>query len=63
MVERIKNVASSSIKKVKAVNWKEKKTRRILIITGAVVLVLILAGSGYAIYRGTQTTSTTCEHR
>ena len=34
MVERIKNVASSSIKKVKAINWKEKKTRRILIITG-----------------------------
>ena len=59
MVERIKNLASSSIKKVKAVNWKEKKTRRILIITGAVVLVLILAGSGYAIYRETQTTSTT----
>ena len=63
MVERIKNVASSSIKKVKAVNWKEKKTRRILIITGAVVLVLILAGSGYAIYRGTKTHRPLRQHR
>ncbi len=58
MVEKNQKGSSGLAKRIKAINWKEKKTRRILIITGVMVLLLILAGSGYAIFRGTQTTET-----
>ena len=57
MVEKIKNTTSRSIQKIRRFPWKEKKTRRALVITGSVLLVLILAGSGFAILRDQQATT------
>ncbi len=59
MVEKIKKTTSGSIQKIKGINWKEKKTRRVLIIAGSVALVLILAGSGFAIFRNQQASTST----
>jgi multidrug efflux pump subunit AcrA (membrane-fusion protein) len=57
MFEKIKASTKRGAEKIRAMNWKDLRTRRILIIGGVAVLVIIAAGVGYTIYHQKQTAS------
>jgi HlyD family secretion protein len=58
MFEKIKGITNSTIQKARNLSWKDKGTRRAAFITGAVVILLAAAGTGFAIFRNTQTNTT-----
>lgn len=65
MVEKVKNAAQSSLQtinqKVKGIDWKAKKTRRIIIV-GVVAFLLIAAGGGYLFYNRAQAATSTASN-
>jgi HlyD family secretion protein len=55
MIEKMKRFASSTTQNPRNMSWKDKGARRAVFITGAVVILLLAAGTGFFIFRRTQT--------
>jgi HlyD family secretion protein len=54
MSEKPKGFIARNLERVRNINWKDKRTRRTLFITGSVIILLIAAGGGYAYYQQKQ---------
>jgi HlyD family secretion protein len=59
MAEKSKGFINRSTDKLRHIEWKSPRTRRILIITGVVILLIVGAGAGYSVFRQKQTAVTT----
>jgi multidrug efflux pump subunit AcrA (membrane-fusion protein) len=59
MAEKSKGFINRSTDKLQHIEWKSPRTRRILIITGVVILLIVGAGAGYSVFRQKQTAVTT----
>jgi HlyD family secretion protein len=54
MPDKSKGFAARSTERIRNINWKDSRTRRILFITAGVIILLIAAGGGYTYYQQKQ---------